>query len=382
MTAPDIKGWCPGALRPMESGDGWVVRIRPRGGRLSQDQAAGIARLAAAHGNGLIDLSGRGNLQLRGVTPASHEPLVEALRGLGLVDASPEAEARRNVLVTPFHADGDGTADLAATLEAALEATPGAGRAPALPGKFGFAVDSGPAPVLRGSAADIAIERDAAGLVVRAAGAATAARAGDALQAVALALDLARWFVETGGAPGNRGRMAAHVARTDLPAAFRAVRLAPAVFRAEPGRVPQGLLLALAFGQTEAATFAALAALGPLRLTPWRMLLVEGLQRAPGLPGLIDRPADPLLHVVACTGAPGCAQAIRPTRALARTLAPHLHGTLHVSGCAKGCAHPGTAPLTLTATPDGWRLIAEGTAADAGPVLAEQDLERALAAHL
>ena len=41
MSAPvAAKGWCPGALRPMESGDGLIARIRPRGGRLSAAAAA------------------------------------------------------------------------------------------------------------------------------------------------------------------------------------------------------------------------------------------------------------------------------------------------------------------------------------------------------
>ena len=71
MTGYDIKGWCPGALRPMASGDGLVVRIRPHGGRLSAAQAAGIAAAALAHGNGEIDLSARANLQLRGIAPAT-----------------------------------------------------------------------------------------------------------------------------------------------------------------------------------------------------------------------------------------------------------------------------------------------------------------------
>ena len=43
MTDYDIKGWCPGALRPMASGDGLVLRIRARNGRLTPDQAQGIA---------------------------------------------------------------------------------------------------------------------------------------------------------------------------------------------------------------------------------------------------------------------------------------------------------------------------------------------------
>lgn len=378
MTTPAIRGWCPGALRPMESGDGWVVRIRPRGGRLTQEQATGIAALARAQGNGVIDLSARANVQLRGITPETHRPLIGGLRALGLTDPSPEVESRRNLMVTPFHAPGDGTADLAALLESALAA----GDAPALPGKFGFCVDTGAAPVLRDAAHDVAIERDARGLLVRPAGAATAARAAGAADAVMRAIDLARWFLQTGGAAGNRGRMAAHLARVPLPDAFRDSPVAPANFRARPGPTPQGRLVALAFGQTDAAAFAALGALGPLRLTPWRMVLVEGLHGPARLPGLIERPADPLLNVIACTGAPGCPQALRPTRTLARALAPRVTKTLHVSGCAKGCAHPGPAPLTLTATPDGWRIIANGTAAAEGPAVPEDQLEPALAAYL
>ena len=46
IQGPIIQGWCPGALRPMASGDGLVVRVRAHGGRLSQAQARGIADLA------------------------------------------------------------------------------------------------------------------------------------------------------------------------------------------------------------------------------------------------------------------------------------------------------------------------------------------------
>lgn len=97
-----VQGWCPGALRPMMSGDGLVVRVRPQAGRLTQTQAAGVAAAARTHGNALIDLSARGNVQLRGVSMASHSALIADLRALGLIDAYATDEARRNVLVTPF----------------------------------------------------------------------------------------------------------------------------------------------------------------------------------------------------------------------------------------------------------------------------------------
>ncbi|TRW96542.1 precorrin-3B synthase [Paracoccus sp. M683] len=348
-----VKGWCPGALQPMESGDGWVVRVRPRGGRLSMAQAAGIAQAAEHHGNGLIDLTGRANLQLRGVTPATHAPLITDLRRLDLIDADIATETRRNIIVTPF-ADIE-TDRLATTLEAALAVS-----TLTLPAKFGFAVDTGPAPVLTQTPADIRIERAADGhLLLRADGMAT----GQPLTDMACALDLAAWFLSRGVTDG-RGRMAALIARGTTPPAS----LSPAVAAPipGPGPVPQGMLVALEFGQAGAATLTALAALGPIRLTPWRMLLIEGLHAAPDLPGLILDPADPRLRLRACTGAPGCPQAHAATRPLARSLAAQVPkgAVLHVSGCAKGCGWPHPATVTLTATSQGFDLIRGGRAHD------------------
>ncbi|GHC62625.1 precorrin-3B synthase [Neogemmobacter tilapiae] len=403
---PEIKGWCPGALRPMLSGDGWVVRVRPMAGRLTQEQAAGIAGLALAHGNGWLDLSSRANLQIRGVTEATHTPLIEGLRALGLLDATPEAETRRNVLVTPFWVAGDGVRELALALSQALVASD-----LALPAKFGFAVDCGESPVLRGASADVRLERDDMGLILRADGLAWGWRVSTD-QAVPMALQLAQWFLDSGGSQDGRGRMAAHLADPDqvlalqgcfptatvaqpplpssptrgeerpglpLDARVTKVQSAPLPPRgggmgrggAAPGTCPAGFLTGLAFGQMRAETLAHLASLGPLRLTPWRMVLIEGVNQAPEDPDLITDPADPLLRVVACTGAPGCPQAHQPTRPLARQLAPHLPRgkALHLSGCAKGCAHPAACDLTLTAAPGGFHLGRNSKAGLDGPLL-------------
>jgi precorrin-3B synthase len=94
------------------------------------------------------------------------------------------------------------------------------------------------------------------------------------------------------------------------------------------------------------------------------MVLIEGQTSLPDLPGLITAPDDPLRRVVACTGAPGCLQAHAAVRPLARRLAPFVpkDHLLHVSGCAKGCAHPATAEITLVATPHGFDHIRRGTA--------------------
>jgi precorrin-3B synthase len=363
MNDPLIYGWCPGALRPMQSGDGLVVRLRPPLGRLTSEQARDVAALAAAHGNGQIDLSARANLQLRGMTRGTHRLLIEKLQALDLVDASPEAEARRNVVVTPFWATEDDSIVIARALTAVLARE----TAPELPDKFGFAVDCGPRPVLAGISADIRIERGPEGLICRA----DTVSAGCAVtreSAAETAVAFARWFLASGGMQRKRGRMARHLAAgADLPKHWRQKAAADPAPRPGPGLRAQGAMVAAEFGRIDAETLAALAAAGPLRLTPWRMLLVEGATALPDLPGLIRDAADPRLQLEACTGAPACPQGLAETRPLARALAPHLPAKtrLHVSGCAKGCACSGAVDLTLVATgPDRFDLIRYGRPGD------------------
>nr|WP_295744025.1 precorrin-3B synthase [uncultured Acidocella sp.] len=339
-----VKGWCPGAHRPMQAADGLILRIRPPLGRLSAAQAQGLAALARAEGQSHLALTSRANLQWRGVKSQRYEIIMAGLEALGLLDADAAQEQARNILLTPFWRDGDGTLEWAEELTAALP------NFPALPGKFGFVLDTGPAPVLTAISADIRLERDeAGGLLVRADGAALG-EAVTAQTAIPAMRRLADWFLAQGGAPGGRGRMRGLLRSGALPPGLNA---APA---ATTGQIPP--LASFAFGELPVESLAALAGLGPeLRLTPWRALYLPGLTALPALPGLIGAD-DPLQLIFACTGAPGCAEGFAPTRALAAALAAHLPPgkTLHVSGCGKLCAHPGKCDFTLIAAPDGFHL--------------------------
>lgn len=356
--APEIKGWCPGALRPMMSGDGLIVRIRPPAGRLSQRQAAGIAALATSCGNGIIDLSNRANVQLRGVVENRYNTLIDGLRALELIDPDAIVESRRNILITPFRTAGDASEPLAAELATALAARD----APDVSAKFGYAIDAGTTPVLQGAPADIRLERGANSTLLLCAADHPFGKPVTCDDAVSQMLDLARWSL------GEGTRMSRLLAGgTSLPDGFTAPRQSAA--RApQPGLYPAGALVGMAFGQNDAVTLASLAHLGALRVTPWRMLLIEGAATVPTRTGLICDPADPLLRVAACIGAPGCTQGHAATRSLARELAQYVPPgrTLHVSGCAKGCALPRAASVTLTATPTGFDLICDATA-DAAP---------------
>ncbi|MFQ3453955.1 precorrin-3B synthase [Bradyrhizobium sp. UFLA06-06] len=368
MSAVAVKGWCPGALRPMLSGDGLVVRIRPRAGRLDAAQGAGIAELAARYGNGLIDLTSRANLQIRGVSDEAYPSLVDGLAELGLLDTDSNTEAQRNILVTPFWTAADETRSLATELEQVL-----ASSSLDLPTKFGFAIDDGDARMLTSASADVRIERDrGGGLLVRADGAQRGLSVTRS-EAVQAALALAEWFVASGGVRGEKKRMAAHLAGgASVPETLRG-DVEPVARSADPapGLYPTGAMVGVAFGQMPHQTLSDLAGSAPaLRVTPWRMMLVEGMREMPHGADLVTDAGDPRLRVVACSGAPRCGEAHADTRVLASALARHIppDARLHVSGCAKGCAHSGSADVTLVATNDGFDLIRRGTTRDA-PVI-------------
>ena len=360
---PAAKGWCPGAYRPMESGDGLILRVRPVLARLTADQALGLCAAARTHGSGLIDLTNRANLQLRGVTAGRHQALIDDLWALGLLDADPAIEGRRNILADPSWQDGDETQRIATALSTRLA------ELPPLPAKFGFAIDAGPAPVLGKASADIRVERGiSGGLILRADGSALgcAISAPDAAEAV---LALAQWFADTGGA--QAGRMARHLPDQPLPDAF-----CPDQAPAAPGSLPRpgetqpGPVYGVAFGRIDAGALARLiteSGAQALRVTPARCIVLEG-GLAVSSPAFITHPDDPLLRVDACPGAPLCASATVETRALARRLAPLARGSLHVSGCAKGCARAGAADVTLTGRNGAFDLVRGGAAWDAASV--------------
>ena len=352
-----IRGWCPTAWRPMAAGDGLLVRVRPRLGRLTRDQMRGLCAAALAHGNGQIDVTNRANLQIRGVGERGVPPLLAALVGLGLVDANPRAEARRAILVAPDWTAGDDTHRIADELERRLD------ELPELPGKVGFAIDAGPAPILCADPADFRIERTAGGgLILRADGRETGVALPPAREVDAL-IALATWYAASGGAAA--GRMKRHAAA--LPG-WAAGNDRPAPPRA-PLR-PGGQALGLPFGRIDAASFAVVDGAAAIRTTPWRIVLVEGATPVTH--------AAPLHDTDACVGAPACPQASVATRDLATRLAPFVPGRLHVSGCAKGCARAAPADVVLTGR-EGRYDLAMNARAGAPPVLPGCDAAAILA---
>src|SRR6201989_753700 len=64
------RGACPGLSTPMPTGDGLLVRLLPTG-TIALDAFAALCDAAQAHGNGVIEITSRGSIQVRGLTPDS-----------------------------------------------------------------------------------------------------------------------------------------------------------------------------------------------------------------------------------------------------------------------------------------------------------------------
>ncbi|MFJ5367926.1 precorrin-3B synthase [Bosea sp. CER48] len=383
------RGWCPSTLKPMETGDGWLVRLHPPRARLSPEQLRRIAALAAEHGNGLIEISARANLQIRGVTAESHPALVERLLAEHLVDEHEGDGPQRLTLVSPLAAGQPGALVDAAALAEQIERI--ARTIPGLPAKLCAVIDDGSAQTLDGFAGDIRLVGIGAGRLALCLadrlwhGPLSADEAIKAIEAVLCG------FARLRSADPERIRRL-----RDLPSATLAELSALPEVPAPPRRPPArraGLFardadrfaaaVGLPFGRCSAAVLDALGAdLGTnaadIRLSPWRGLVFRDLRRADaerlmtlaaGL-GLITRDDDPRLSVQACAGSPACSRAEAPTMTDAARLAEAVAdllargATMHVSGCVKACAHPSAADLTLVGRNGLYDVVPGGTTRD------------------
>ncbi|MGE7469068.1 precorrin-3B synthase [Bosea sp. NPDC003192] len=388
------RGWCPGTLRPMLTGDGLLVRLHPPRNALTPDHLAHVAELASRHGNGQIEISGRGNLQLRGIREETHPALVDDLIEAGLVDEAEGDGPNRLVLTSPLagRAADDllDAAALAETVERAGRSVTG------LPAKFSIVVDGGGALALDGFAADVRLHAITAKTI--AFGLPGDLWFGPARpdEAAALTARLLDGFAAESRRSSGQIRRMRDLGRDQLTALATSCGLrdmiAPAA-RSKPSGIgvvaesgnTVAVLAGLPLGRTDAEGLRRLSELAreadvrEIRVSPWRGFAFCGfsadaastLQEALRSEGLIVEANDQRLSVSACTGSPACARgeasALADATVLSDAIAPLLTDglSLHVSGCAKSCAHPGSADLTLVGRDGRYDVIVAGSTDDA-----------------
>ena len=395
MNAPGLRGICPGLSVPMPTGDGLLVRLRPTA-PIPPDALVGFCEAARRHGNGIIEISARGSLQVRGLTPRSAPLFASAVAALGI--ATHEGVPVIAGLDLMKHVN---TADVAAKLRSAI-----ANARLALSPKISIVVDGGGQLHLDALTADLRLrvaepaqgprfDEPRSHLGLGGDGASATWLGSVALEDVVGAV-LGILTIIAAYGPTAR---AAEVLRADGVEAFRSVSAAviePSP--APPQRMPAEMIgvhsvrdgtvaigIGLAFGHTHADALAEIVRLAAIRgaqavwPAPDRALLLIGISASDALNlsaaaaqlGFVVSPDDPRRRIAACSGAPACASGLIPARALASALTPILEPVLklersgifvHISGCPKGCAHPMPAALTLVGAPHGCGIVQHGSA--------------------
>jgi precorrin-3B synthase len=380
-----VRGACPSLSAPMPTGDGLLVRMTPRGGALTVAQLAGIAEAAQAFGNGAIEITARGSLQIRGLSERTVESFGRAIETLGIA-AEGSPEIRLGALAGRDANEIDDPRPLADELRRTIDAREIVAR---LAPKVSVVVDGGGALKLASMAADIRLEATNAGTwrvcVGRGGTDSVPIGQGKTRDAIAASVALLERLADAGTQTRARDLDATlwqSIASTLGPVGT-AERLAPVnpvgTFALNDGTVARGF--ALPFGQIEAETLRSFArSLAPhweLRLAPSRGVLVLGLSQADSekvgsladAQGLVVDGNDLRLKIAACAGASACASAHLPTKSIAQSvveLRPDLLAALpalHVSGCGKQCARPAGASLSLIGTEAEPELVDDGAGA-------------------
>ncbi|MEV7803227.1 precorrin-3B synthase [Microbispora sp. NPDC088329] len=374
---------CPGALQVHVAADGALARVRVPGGALTTDALRELAACAGELGNGVIELTSRANVQVRGL--ADPAAFAARMAAAGLLPSATH-ERVRNIVASPLSGrSATGVLDvrpLVTALDADLCGRPALA---GLPGRFLFALDDGTRDVL-GLGADVTLAARPGRPVDHLGGDLTLLLAGEPVRsvtagdAVAVALAAAEAFQSVRGdawrvaeLPGGPATIAARLpgaAPVAVPVTVAAAEPRKGgVFPQADGRVAVDVIVPL--GRLTPAQADLLAGLTPaeVRLTPWRTVVLPDL--APGTvgpvadslveAGLVIDPASPYARLSACTGRPGCAKALADVRAdaarWAETGTPELpDGPIHWAGCERRCGRPRGRVTDVVATPGGYRV--------------------------
>ncbi|MCT9930791.1 precorrin-3B synthase [Planotetraspora sp. A-T 1434] len=384
---------CPGAFQTHSAADGAVARIRVPGGILTARQLRELGHTAASLGSGVIELTSRANVQIRGLHGEAERSLATRMAAAGLLPSATH-ERVRNILASPMAGlDGQGlieVAPLVRELDLAIRSRPVLAD---LPGRFLFAVDDGRGDVaalgadiallppsfvlIAGQDSGLRVSPEEAVPVMVAAAEAFLAERGSADSKAWRIAELpdgpARIAARLGGhaaaspllQPGDGG--VATVAGKQLGALAQ-----PGGWTALSVMPPLGRLSA---AQAHAVATAADTGDGEIRLTPWRGVIVPGLTWADAelwLPrladvGLITDASSPWTGVTACTGRPGCAKSLADVqadaiRAMAGAGARGAAEALpvHWAGCERRCGRPSGPAVLVVATGHGYRVDAGG----------------------
>ncbi|WP_207838774.1 precorrin-3B synthase [Williamsia soli] len=362
---------CPGVFSAHPAADGHLARIRLPGGLISPSQLQALVGVADGFGDAHLELTSRGNLQLRGISDL--DGAAELIADAGLIP-TPSHERVRNLQLSALTGRRGGLLDarpILGDLDVGLRADPGLAH---LPGRFLFGVDDGRGDIV-GEAPDagvLAIDGDTLEIVV---GGVPTGRVTTVDQAAQTLLAVADAFLVDRTDEWRIEDLAGHPAINDL---LESLAHAPPHHLPFPPTEPlvgwldqdDGLVAlgaVVAHGRMSARIAEFLAAIErDIYFTPRKEIVIvdlsEGMAdtvlRVLAPMGLIFDANSPWTRVSACAGSPGCDKSRADVRGDLQLMlsAPDVELTSreHWVGCERGCGSPHGGHTRVEATDDGY----------------------------
>lgn len=330
---------CPGVLRLIPAADGQLARVRLPGGLLNSNGLHALAFISTQLGDGSLELTSRGNVQIRGLADDVGDELGARLFEAGLWPSETH-ELVRNVVASPL----GGLDDVVRAFDLALCAQP---RLAQLSGRFLFGFDDG--------SGDIAALRPDVLAV------------GDWVEGrrvpdpVAAMIAAAHAFLdERDDQQSAAWRLSELVdGRARLRARLGSTLESPPV--AAPPPAPAGIVdgrqvLLVPLGRLGAAAAHWLGDAvgdGVAHVTPWRSVVMPTVVEGAAEAGFGIDETSPWYGVSSCAGKPGCAKALADVQAEAARTAGQWKN-VHFSGCARRCGRPVDTVVDVVATEDGY----------------------------
>ncbi|OPX09475.1 precorrin-3B synthase [Mycobacterium sp. AT1] len=364
---------CPGTLQAHSAADGGLARVRLPGGMISSAQLSALARVASSAGSGILELTSRGGVQLRGITDLC--AVVDAATAANLLPSITHDRVR-NIVSSPLSGRSGGFGDVRPWVGRLDDAIQNSAALASLPGRFLFGIDDGRGDVAQ-LEADVGVrvldDAAAPSVALSLAGVDTGVRL-TAAAAIPAMITVAKRFTQQ---RGKHWRIREMSDRSTLLEAFGIDRsplhplpttTAPPVgwIEQEDGRIAVGA--AVPFGVVHAGVAHAMAAFGaPLIVTPWRSVLLCDLDGADAVDalrtlaprGLVFDKASPWLQISACVGNQGCRHSATDVRADATAAVEAARDAgkrQHWVGCQRACGSPPRGEV-LVATGAGYRRL-------------------------
>ena len=394
MSGFSRRGACPSLAVPMQTGDGLLARLVFGSPDFQPTTLITLLEAANRHGNGIVEITSRGSLQIRGLTEISANQLSLAIQNLGLVVGG--------VPITTGALAGLDRQEISNPLPVAnaIRNALGAELRSRLAPKTSIVVDGGGKLSLDMVKADIRLKAvksdESVAWVLLVGGDVNAARAVglvDEASAAPVVIDLLSAIADKG--PDARGRDL-----TDAGLAEMALSNTPGseyenhnctgapIGCFEMSDHISAIGIGVPFGAASADKIIELVRAveeiekPTIRLAPGRGLILHGVETANAGEitrlaeelGFVTHESDARLAVSSCAGRPYCASGEIETRKLAGKIAAAagslLDGsfTLHISGCAKRCAETSGPRLTVLGKSGNCQLLEEFGYADRPPI--------------